>query len=161
MFRCRVQTRAGSGVGSCTMDHQAGAEQNGAGTDRWRAVGRLGLAALLTTSGAGHLFAPETFLAQVPPVLPLREVIVYVSGVIELALAAALAVWVRRRVHVGWIVAAFFVVIFPGNVSQAITGADAFGLTSPAARWLRLAFQPVLIAWALWSTGAWRDRLRA
>lgn len=57
---------------------------------------------------------------------------------------------------VGWVVAAFFVVILPGNISQAVTATPAFGLETDAARWGRLAFQPVLVAWALWSTGAWR-----
>jgi uncharacterized membrane protein len=83
--------------------------------------------------------------------------VIYVSGIIELALAGALVFLARRRVQVGWVVAAFFVVIFPGNVSQALTGADAFGLESATARWLRLAFQPVLVVVALWSTGAWED----
>jgi len=35
---------------------------------------------------------------------------------------------------------------------------DAFGLTSDGARAARLVFQPLLVLWALWSTGAWRDR---
>lgn len=56
----------------------------------------------------------------------------------------------------GWVVAGLFVVIFPGNVSQLVTGTDAFGLSSDLARWIRLAFQPLLVVWALWSTGAWR-----
>lgn len=46
--------------------------------------------------------------------------------------------------------------IFPGNISQYLTGSDAFGPNSDAARAIRLLFQPVLVAWALWSTGAWQ-----
>jgi len=61
-------------------------------------------------------------------------------------------------VAVGWIVAAFFVVIFPGNISQFVNRVDAFGLTSDLARGARLLLQPLLVLWALWSTGAWRDR---
>jgi uncharacterized membrane protein len=61
----------------------------------------------------------------------------------------------RRRTTVGWLTAAFFVVIFPGNISQFVTGADAFGLDSDLARGVRLLFQPVLVVWALWCTGAW------
>jgi uncharacterized membrane protein len=53
-------------------------------------------------------------------------------------------------------VAAFFVAIFPGNISQYINQVDAFGLDSDRARLIRLFFQPVLVIWALWSTGAWR-----
>ncbi len=62
------------------------------------------------------------------------------------------------RVTVGWVVAAFFVVIFPGNIAQWVEGTDAFGLDTDGARLARLFFQPVLVAWALWSTGAWRAR---
>ncbi len=68
---------------------------------------------------------------------------------------AALLAPARWRPLVGWVVAAFFVAVFPGNISQAVTGAEAFGLDSDAARWARLAFPPVFVAWALWSTGAW------
>jgi len=46
--------------------------------------------------------------------------------------------------------------IFPGNVSQYVHGVSAFGLDTDRARLVRLFFQPVLVAWALWSTGAWR-----
>jgi hypothetical protein len=48
------------------------------------------------------------------------------------------------------------VLVFPGNISQYIDGRDAFGiLDSDRARLIRLFFQPVLVAWALWSSGAW------
>ena len=56
---------------------------------------------------------------------------------------------------VGTIVAAFFVVIFPGNIAQWVEGVDAFGLDTDAKRFVRLFFQPVLVVWALGSTGAW------
>jgi uncharacterized membrane protein len=52
---------------------------------------------------------------------------------------------------VGWVVAAFFVAVFPGNISQYLTGTPAFGLDSDAARLVRLLFQPVLVGAALWS----------
>jgi uncharacterized membrane protein len=59
-------------------------------------------------------------------------------------------------VIIGWATAAFFVLIFPGNISQYINRSDAFGLNSDLSRFTRLFFQPVLVIWALWSTGAWR-----
>ena len=121
-----------------------------------RTVARWALGLFLLAAGTGHFLAPEEFLAQTPPWLPARMAIVYVSGLVELALGAALLVLPRARVMVGWLTAAFFVAVLPGNISQAVTGTAAFGLDSDAARWGRLAFQPVLVAWALWSTGAWR-----
>jgi uncharacterized membrane protein len=121
-----------------------------------RTAGRWALALVLAVAGVGHFTSTEAFTAQVPSWLPLTEAIVYVSGVVELALAGALLLARRHRAAVGWIVAAFFVLVFPGNISQLITQTDAFGLDTDLARAVRLLFQPVLVVWALWSTGAWR-----
>jgi uncharacterized membrane protein len=121
-----------------------------------RRIGRVVLGAFLLFAGYGHFARTEDFLAQVPPFLPAPEAIVYASGVVELGLGSAVIAAPRRwRPWVGGIVAAFFVAIFPGNISQALTDDPAFGLDTPTARWTRLAFQPLLLVWALWSTGAW------
>ena len=125
-----------------------------------RLIARVILGLFLLFTGIGHLtFGREEFSAQVPDWLPVADDVVVVgSGVAELALGAALIALPRYRVAVGWIVAAFFVAIFPGNISQFVNRVDAFGLTSDGARAVRLLFQPLLVLWALWSTGAWRDR---
>jgi uncharacterized membrane protein len=122
------------------------------------------LAAFMAVAGIGHFVAADTFLAQVPPWMPLPETVVAVSGIVELAFAVALVFAGRHLALVGWLLAAFFVVVFPGNISQFLTQTDAFGLDSDLARAVRLLFQPVLIVWALWCTGAWaawRDRAGA
>ena len=124
-----------------------------------RTLGRLALAAVLLGAGVGHLTTlREEFQAQVPPWVPMDpDAVVLASGVVEIALGVALAVAPRRaRPVVGWVAAAFFVAIFPGNISQLVTRTDAFGLDSDPARAVRLLFQPVLVLWALWCTGAWR-----
>ena len=115
----------------------------------------LGLA--LGYAGVGHLGANRVeFQAQVPSVLKeYADFVVVASGVVEIVLGAALVLAWRYRVVVGWIVAAFFVAIFWGNISQYLNGVDAFGLNRDRARLVRLFFQPVLVAWALLSTGAW------
>lgn len=122
-----------------------------------RLLARILLGVALAYAGVGHLtFARTDFYAQVPPWLPLNvDVVVIASGVVEIALGAALIVLHRWRVPLGWITAAFFVLIFPGNISQFLTHTDAFGLDSDRDRAVRLLFQPVLVVWALWSTGAW------
>ncbi len=123
-----------------------------------RTVGRWLLGLFLLTAGIGHLSVQRSeFQAQVPDWLPLNtDFVVVVSGLVEIALGLALLFIVGRRIQVGWLVAAFFVVIFPGNIAQYVEGSDAFGLDTDRARLIRLFFQPVLIAWALWSTGAWQ-----
>ena len=121
-------------------------------------VGRIALGSFMTFAGISHLtFAREEFSAQVPPWAPVpTDVVVLASGVVEIALGASMIVVTKRRAVVGLLLAAFFVVIFPGNIAQWMHHRDAFGLNSDRARLVRLFFQPVLIAWALWSTGAWR-----
>ena len=123
-----------------------------------RTVGRWVLGAFLATAGTLHLTtARESFRAQVPGWLPLdADVVVVASGIVEVGLGVALLVVSRHRHAVGWVVAAFFVAIFPGNVAQYVEGTDAFGLDTDRARLARLFLQPVLVAWALWATGAWR-----
>lgn len=123
-----------------------------------RTIGRLLLGLAVGFAGVGHLaFQRTEFLAQVPRWLPLDgDFVVVASGVVEVLLGAALLLLGRWRVPVGVVVAAFFVAIFPGNINQYVHGISAFGLDTDQARFIRLFFQPLLVLWALWSTGAWR-----
>jgi uncharacterized membrane protein len=118
-----------------------------------RTVGRLVLGLFLIVAGGAHFVTTTSFLAQVPPWVPAPYLVVYVSGVIEIALGLALVLLPRWQRPLGWVVAAFFVIIVPGNIHQAVAGIDAFGLDTPTARWVRVAFQPLLVLWALWCTG--------
>ena len=112
------------------------------------------LGAALIYAGITHLTTNRTeFQAQVPTWVPLSaDFVVLASGVVEIALGIALASLQYRR-QVGWLTAAFFIAIFPGNISQYLNGIDAFGLDTDQARLTRLFFQPVLVLWALWGTG--------
>jgi uncharacterized membrane protein len=116
----------------------------------------LGLA--LAYAGVGHLTTSrQEFQAQVPTLFKdYADFVVLSSGVVEIALGVGLIALWKHRVQIGWVVAAFFVAIFWGNISQYLNGVDAFGLNSDSARLIRLFFQPLLVMWALGSTGAWR-----
>lgn len=122
-----------------------------------RTIARWVLGGALVVAGVGHLTAQrQEFQAQVPAWFPLDEdLVVVASGVVEILLGAALILAGRRAAPVGLVVASFFVVIFPGNVAQYVEGVDAFGLDTDAKRFARLWFQPLLVLWALWSTGGW------
>jgi uncharacterized membrane protein len=124
-----------------------------------RHVARILLGAALAFAGISHLtWSRIEFRAQVPPWVPLGpDTVVVLSGVVEIALGLALIFVPRYKVLLRWIAAAFFVLVFPGNIAQWMYHRDAFGLNTDRARIVRLFFQPVLILWALWSTGAWRD----
>jgi uncharacterized membrane protein len=111
----------------------------------------------LTYAGTTHLTSSrQEFQAQVPTWLPLdADFVVIASGIVEIILGLALLTLWRYRQVIGLVVATFFILIFAGNINQYINGIDAFGLNSDQARLTRLFFQPVLVAWAIWSTGAW------
>ena len=115
----------------------------------------LGLA--LAYAGVGHLTTSRVeFRAQVPSVFAdYADFVVLASGVVEIALGVGLIAAWKYRVQIGWMVAAFFVAIFWGNISQYVNGVDAFGLDTDTKRLVRLFFQPLLVMWALLSTGAW------
>ncbi len=122
-------------------------------------VFRVILGLLMIMAGIGHLtFQREEFQAQVPRWLPssdaFMDFVVVSSGVVEILLGLAMVLLVKHKVKVGMVLAIFYVLIFPGNISQYTNGIDAFGLDTDLKRFVRLFFQPVLILWALWSTGA-------
>ena len=124
---------------------------------------RVALGIALGYAGFTHLTSSRLeFQAQVPNWVPFSaDFVVLASGVVEIVLGLTLVFLVKYQVQVGWVVAAFFVAIFPGNISQYVNGIDAFGLDTDRARLVRLFFQPVLVLWALWATGAWRVVKRA
>jgi uncharacterized membrane protein len=115
----------------------------------------LGL--MLIFTGVSHLTTRRLeFQAQVPN--QLKEVanfVVLASGFAEILLGVGLLVLWRYRQAIGWLTAIFFMTIFWGNISQFVNGTNAFGLDTGTERFVRLLFQPVLVMWALLSTGAW------
>ncbi|CAN5370773.1 membrane protein [soil metagenome] len=126
---------------------------------RIREVGRVALGLLLIGAGVLHLTLwRQVFQAQVPPWLPFdKDFVVLASGVVEIILGLAVIVlrgWLRFAI--GWVVAAYFVAIFPGNISQLVDSINAVGVEGSVQWIVRLFFQPLLVAWALWSTGAWK-----
>lgn len=117
------------------------------------------LGGFLVLAGFGHLSVlRQDFLAQVPTWLPVDgDLVVFISGIVEIILGMGLIILHGRyRMIAGWITAAFFVLVFPGNISQYLNRIDAFGLNSDFSRFIRLFFQPVFVIWVLWSTGAWQ-----
>ena len=133
--------------------------KNNIQTSTLQQIFRFILAFFILYAGFSHLtFNRIDFQAQVPDWVPMsKDLVVILSGLVEMMLGLGLAFWKNQRVNFGWALALFFVLIFPGNIAQYVDGKDAFGaLESDQARLIRLFFQPVLIIWALWSSGAWK-----
>jgi uncharacterized membrane protein len=119
---------------------------------------QLLLGAFLASAGRSHLGTNRlAFQAQVPTWLPLDpDFVVVASGLVEITLGVLLIttalILKRYRNIVGLLAAVFFILIFPGNINQYVNHLDAFGLNTDTKRLIRLLFQPLLVAWALWSS---------
>lgn len=118
-----------------------------------RNLAKLAIGTILTGAGITHLtVARKEFQAQVPNWFPAKpDTVVLGSGVAEIALGLShLAFWRQpARGRVGAVGAAFFTIIFPGNISQYTEHKDGFGLDTDRRRFVRLLFQPLLVAAAL------------
>ena len=120
-----------------------------------RNIVRIALGSAVAFAGVAHLTTQrEEFQAQVPHWFPIDDDVTVVgSGVVEIGLGAAFVAMPDKRRTIGALLAAFFVLVFPGNIAQYAEGTDAFGLDSDTKRLVRLFFQPVLVLLALWSGG--------
>ncbi|MGB5943112.1 MAG: MauE/DoxX family redox-associated membrane protein [Leeuwenhoekiella sp.] len=128
-------------------------------TSKTKRVFRIILGGMMALAGVGHLtFQRDEFQAQVPRWLPsnpaFMDSVVITSGIVEIAFGLAMIFWPKQKVKVGLALALLYILIFPGNISQYTNQLDGFGLDTDKKRLTRLFFQPVLIFWALWSTGA-------
>lgn len=128
-------------------------------TSLFQKICRIILGSFMVFAGVGHLtFQRQEFTAQVPSWLPndpqFIDFVVLSSGIVEIVLGLSLIFLIKYSIKIGIFLAVFFVLVFPGNISQYTNGIDAFGLDTDQKRFIRLLFQPVLILWALWSTGA-------
>lgn len=123
---------------------------------------RIILGVFMIGAALGHFsFARTDFQAQVPDWVPMdKDTVVLLSGIPELLMGLAMVFWSRQKVYVGIVLAIFFVLVFPGNIAQYTGAHNAFGLDTDQKRLTRLLFQPVLILWALWSTGTLKALLK-
>ena len=122
-------------------------------------VVRILMGSAMLFAGIAHLtFKRKEFQAQVPRWLPtdqkVMDLTVLSSGIVEITLGILMVLWKQKRISTGLMLALFYVLIFPGNLSQYMNKIDAFGLDTDTKRFIRLLFQPVLVYGALWSTGA-------
>jgi uncharacterized membrane protein len=120
------------------------------------------MAAFYIVAGLGHVLAPDAFLPIVPDFVPLPREVILVTGMCELAGAVALMTS-RLRQLAGIMLAAYALCVWPANIKHAIEGIHLPPI--PDSWWYhgpRLAFQPVLIWWALFCSGAidwpWRAK---
>jgi uncharacterized membrane protein len=115
------------------------------------------MAAFYVAAGVGHFVNPEFYVEIMPPWVPWHHAMVALSGVAEIAIGLLLLPRATRRAA-AWSAIALLVAVFPANLHMALNQvvpahAPAWmGTPTPAALWLRLPMQGVLVLWAWWHT---------
>ncbi len=123
------------------------------GLERTRNVLRWVIAAAYLFVGIVHLRSPNGFMPIVPDWVPYPLETILLTGVCEIAGAIGLMI-PRFRRAAAWGLAAYAVCVFPANIKHAVEGVIiggtqlGWGYHAP-----RLAFQPVLVWWALFAGG--------
>jgi uncharacterized membrane protein len=119
--------------------------------ERIRLLMRSAMAIFYATAGVLHLRSPEAFLPIVPDWVPFPYEVVVGTGLCEIAGAAALLTQ-----HLRWwasvMLALYAVCVLPANIKHAIDNIPIAGMQ--LSWWYhapRLAFQPVLVWWALFA----------
>ena len=100
--------------------------------------------------GVNHFTIPEWFLQIVPPYLPYKLELVYISGFLEILLGVMLLI-PATRFYAAWGVILLLIAVYPANIYLAQTNGAAMN-TTPLVAWGRLPFQFVFIALAYWHT---------
>jgi uncharacterized membrane protein len=119
-----------------------------------RLILRVVLGAAYLAAGVAHLRFPGPFLSITPDWVPQPEWVIAATGVAEIVGAVALVAVppLRRAAAIG--LALYAVCVYPANVKHAL---DAVAVVGPDGWWPyhapRLAFQPVIVWWALFAGG--------
>ena len=98
--------------------------------------------------GVNHFTDPYWFLQIVPPYLPYKIELVYISGLLEVILGFMLLV-PKTRFYAGWGLIVLLIAVYPANIYLAQTNGTAMNIT-PLVAWVRLPFQFIFIGLAYW-----------
>jgi len=114
-----------------------------------RAAAAVGLALLFILTGIGHFAKAEPMSQMLPGWVPMRVPIIYLTGVMEFALALGFII-PRTRRWAGWAAAALLVLFFPANIYAAVHRLPFGGEWGPAYLLIRTPLQAFLLFWAYW-----------
>jgi uncharacterized membrane protein len=117
-----------------------------------RGAAAIGLVILFIFTGVGHFIQTESMVQMLPSWVPERMLLVYLTGVLEFAIAVGFLLPKSRR-FTGWVVAVVLVLFFPANIYAAIShipmGGHAWG---PVYLFIRAPLQVIILFWVYWFT---------
>ena len=98
--------------------------------------------------GVKHFQDPSWFVQIIPPILPYKYELVYISGFFEVLLGILLMIPRFQSIAAKGLMA-LLICVYPANIYLAQTNGVALGI-SPLIAWGRLPFQFVFIGLAYW-----------
>lgn len=111
---------------------------------------RIGMCAMLFFTGIGHFAFTKGMTLMIPPMIPLKTEIIYLTGLLEMILGICLLI-PRLSVYSGWVLIAFFLLLLPANIYAAIKHIDyqkaSFDGNGLSYLWFRIPLQILFIAW--------------
>jgi len=111
---------------------------------------RYFLAVLFILAGFNHFINPTFYLKIMPPYLPWHLLLVYLSGLLEVAFGVLLLTSKFHRIA-AWGLIALLLAVFPANIHMAVNH-QLFPEYGSLALWSRLPLQFLLMAWSYWYT---------
>jgi uncharacterized membrane protein len=120
------------------------------GAPAYTLSGNIAMCIMLFFTALGHFKFPEGMKMMIPPIIPFKKAMVFITGLMEIAAGAAL-LFPATRYTAGVFLILFFVMLLPANIYAAIHQIDyqkgtydGKGLTY---LWFRVPMQLFLIAW--------------
>lgn len=111
---------------------------------------RIGMCAMLFFTAIGHFAFTKGMAMMVPPMVPMKTEIIYMTGVLEILLGIGLLI-PNVRVYTGWALIAFFLLLLPANIYAALKHIDYQKGTSDGSGltylWFRIPLQILFIIW--------------
>jgi uncharacterized membrane protein len=119
----------------------------------FKSIGLLLLVSLYSLGGLNHFLSANVYLQIMPADLPFPKELVVISGFVEILLAALLLLPVTRKLA-GWTIGLMLIAFLPVHIQMIVDAPVRIGVitVTPALAWIRLALQPVLVAWVIWNT---------
>lgn len=113
---------------------------------------RVGLSVFFIFTAVGHFIRTEGMAAMIPPSIPYRFEVIYITGVLELL--GAIGVWIPRLMRLtGLLLILMLIGLLPSNVYSAINRVDFGGHNAgPAYLLVRIPFQLFVIWWTYFAT---------
>jgi uncharacterized membrane protein len=117
-----------------------------------RGAAAIGLALMFVFTGVGHFIQTQPMSQMLPPWVPERVLLIYLTGILEFALAVGFVARTSRRLT-GWVAAVMLVVFFPANLYAAINQVPMGGHSwGPVYLLIRAPLQLAIGLWVYWFT---------